>query len=430
MDSDSFKKNWAKLRPDAKRDRDRASIEEVGEFDDDSFDESNSPLTSRFDRAEAIVSGKALRENFKAIQDQVGDQAILPMIKADAYGHGAVFAARSLAQSRNLYGFGVATLDEAREIREGLGAKNRKLRIMALSGAMNWSEEKGQYCERFGITPTIASDEDWRRFFKGKWPERLKYHLKFNTGMNRLGMSAGLAGQLMTQLKDKPGEWRPEGVATHMAVAEEANHPLTKKQLEVFRGITAAVKSTWTDTLFHLANSGSIWNCREFGLNGWTDIVRPGISLYGVPPWPGAPARGLVPAMEIRYQVAARRQVKPGESVGYGAQFRVKGSEKGKDSAAVEIAILAAGYADGLHRMNSGIGENGGRVLLGGRLRRFLGVVSMDLSAVECDASTAVGEWAQVFGDGLDPWTQAKAAGTIPYEVLTSVSRRVRRRFV
>lgn len=426
MDSDSAKKNWAKIRSDVRPEAKRpgAPSDEAGEFDEDSYANSNAPLTARFDRGEARVSGKALRENFKTIQDQVGDQAILPMIKADAYGHGAAYAARSLSQARNLYGFGVASLDEAREIREALGAKGRKTRVMALSGAMNWSDEKGQYCERFGITPTIASDEDWRRFLKGKWPERLKYHLKFNTGMNRLGLSAGLVTQMMTQLKEKPGEWRPEGVATHMAVAEDPSHPLTKKQLEVFRGITSAVKSTWTDTLFHLANSGSIWNAREFRLDGFTDIVRPGISLYGVPPWPGAPARGLVPVMDLRYQVAARRQIKPGESAGYGAHFRVKGTD-----APVEVAILAAGYADGLHRMNSGIGDTGGRVLLGGRLRRFLGVVSMDLSAVECDASTAVGEWARVFGEGLDPWTQAKAAGTIPYEVLTSVSRRVRRVF-
>jgi alanine racemase len=425
MDSDSAKKNWAKLRADLKVDDAKKpgdGSDEAGQFDDDTFKHSNQPLTARFDRAEAVVSGKALRENFKVIQDQVGDQAILPMIKADAYGHGAVFTARALAQARNLYGFGAASLDEAREIREALGAKGRKIRVMALSGAVGFSEEKGQYCERFGITPTIASDDDWRKFLKGKWPERLKYHLKFNTGMNRLGISAGLAGQIMSQLKDKPGEWRPEGVASHLAVSEDPSHPLTKKQLEVFRGITSAVKSTWTDTLFHLANSGAIWNAREFALNGWTDIVRPGISLYGVPPWPGAPARGLVPAMELRYQVAARRQVKPGESVGYGAHFRVKGTD-----GPVEIAILAAGYADGLHRMNSGIGEAGGRVLLGGRLRRFLGGVSMDLSAVECDASTQVGEWAQIMGHGLDPWTQAKAAGTIPYEVLTSLSRRVRR---
>jgi alanine racemase len=157
-------------------------------------------------------------------------------------------------------------------------------------------------------------------------------------------------------------------------------------------------------------------------LDGLTDIVRPGISLYGVPPWPGAPVRGIAPVMEIRYQVVARRLIKPGESVGYGAHFRLKGTD-----APVEVAILGAGYADGLHRMNSGLGEAGGRAWLRGKMRRFLGVVSMDLSAIECDASTVVGDWATVFGEGLDPWTQARSAGTIPYEVLTSVSRRMRR---
>lgn len=430
MDSDSKHKNWSKLLKSKDSAEDREGKESEGLFDEDSYDHSNAPLTSRFDRAEVRVSRKVLLENFKAISEQAGDQALLPMIKADAYGHGAILAAKALAQARNLYGFGVATLDEGREVREALGAKGRSIRVMVLSGAVNWSDEKGQYCERFGLTPTIASDEDWRRFLKGKWPERLKYHLKFNTGMNRLGMSAGLVQQLISQLKEKPGEWRPEGVATHMAVAEDPDHALTRKQLEVFRGITSAVKSIWTDSLFHLGNSASIWNSKKLGLDGWTDIVRPGISLYGVPPWPGAPARGILPAMELRYQVIARRQIKPGESIGYGARFRVQGTGP------MEVAILGTGYADGLLRANSGVGGEkgnpggslgGGSVLLGGKLRRFLGIVSMDLSAVECDASTQVGEWAEFLGPSLDPWTQAQAAGTIPYELLTSVSRRVRR---
>lgn len=423
MDSDIKDKNWSKLLKT--KDEPERMVEERAEeglFDEDSFHLSNPPLTNRFDRCEALLSTKALHRNYNAIAELSGDQAILPMVKADAYGHGAIWAARTLAQANNLYGFGTASLEEAREVREGIGAKGRKTRIIAFSGATNWTEEKGQYCERFGITPTLSSEEDWKRFLKGKWPERLKYHLKFNTGMNRLGISPGLVQQIVSQLKDKPGEWRPEGVATHMAIAEDPNHPLTKRQIEAFKMITSAVKSKWSDTLFHLANSSSIWNSRHLGLEGWTDIVRPGISLYGVPPWPGAPVRGIEPVMQLQYAVAARRTLRPGESLGYGAQFRLKGSES-----PIEVAVLSAGYADGLHRFNSGSGEAGGRCLLGGKMRRFLGVVSMDLSAVECDASTAVGEWARILGDGLDPWTQAKAAGTIPYELLTSLSRRVRK---
>ncbi len=421
MDKDVKNKNWSKLLKTKEDPEERA---EEGLFDDDSYDHSNPPLTNRFDRCEAILSTKALHRNYNAIAELAGGQAILPMIKADAYGHGAVWAARTLATAENLYGFGTASLEEAREIREGVGARGRKTRILSLSGATNWSEEKGQYCERFGITPTISSEEDWKRFFKGKWCERLKYHLKFNTGMNRLGLSPGIVQQIVSQLKDKPGEWRPEGVATHMAVAEDPNHPLTKRQIESFKSITGAVKSMWTDTLFHLANSSAIWNSRHLGLEGWTDIVRPGISLYGVAPWPGAPVRGIDPVMSLRYAIIARRTLKPGESLGYGAHFRLKGSDS-----PIEIGILGAGYADGVHRMNSGIGEEGGRCLLNGKMRRFLGVVSMDLSAVECDASTMVGEWVEILGRGVDPWTASKAAGTIPYELLTSLSRRVRKTY-
>lgn len=428
MDSDSKAKNWQKIFKGREevakppRSGDREETELAGLFDEDSFDESISPLTQRFDRVKSVCSTKTLHRNYNAIAELASGQALLPMIKADGYGHDAAWVAKTLSQANNLFGFGTASLEEAREVREALGARGRKTRVLSLSGACNWSEEKGQYCERFGITPTIASEEDWKRFLKGKWPERIKYHLKFNTGMNRLGISPGLTQQIVSQLKEKPSEWRPEGVATHMAVAEDPNHPLTQKQIDSFRSLTGAVKSTWTDTLFHLANSSAIWNARHLGLEGWTDIVRPGISLYGVPPWAGAPTRGLEPVMELSYSVIARRTLKPGESIGYGAQFRLKGGDAPK-----EIAILGAGYADGLHRMNSGIAEAGGRVFLGGKLRRFLGVVSMDLSAIECDASTQVGEWARILGDGLDPWTQSKAAGTIPYELLTSLSRRVKK---
>ncbi|MBC7387347.1 MAG: alanine racemase [Cryobacterium sp.] len=422
MDADKKKLNWSKLVKSKEHEEDTGNEGAPGDFDEDSTRESASALTTRFDRVRIRLSKRAIQNNYETLAEESGGQAILPMIKADGYGHGAVFAARALAQMKNLYGFGTASLDEAREVREAIGAKGRNIRIMTLSGAGNWSEEKGQYCERFGITPTLFSEEDWRSFLKGKWPARLKYHLKFNTGMNRLGMSPGLAQQIVSQLKDKPADWRPEGVASHLAIAEEPDHPLTRKQMDSFRGIMASVRAPWSDTLFHIANSSAIWNARKLGLSGLTDVVRPGISIYGVSPWPGGPTRGLTPVMALEYAVVQRRTLEPRESIGYGAQFRLAGNES-----PMEVAILSAGYADGLHRVNSGTSAGGGRVWLGGKMRRFLGVVSMDLSAIECDASTRVGEWAQMLGDGLDPWTQAKAAGTIPYELLTSVSRRVRR---
>lgn len=372
-------------------------------------------------RAKAEISAKALQTNYGAILDQLKNQALLPMIKANAYGHGAVWAARHLRQAKNLYGFGVASLEEGREVRDGLGARDAKIQILVVSGTTNWSDEKGQYCERFGLTPVICSDEDWTRFFKGGWTERLKYHLKFNTGMNRLGMSTGLVQQVVSQLKGKPAEQRPQGIGSHLACAEDPEHALTRMQIERFRSLRGELEGALPGTLFHLANSSAIWNQKHYGLEGLTDIARPGLSLYGVPPWPGAPARGTVPVMELSYQIVQRRRLKAGESIGYGATYRVSG--KGSDSAVQEVAIVSAGYADGIHRVLS----NQGQVRLDGRMRKFLGIVSMDLSAIECDASTQVGQYVQILGTGLDPWTQAKAAGTIPYELFTSVSPRVRK---
>lgn len=389
--------NWQKLK---KRSRD---------------DDADSDIES-FPRARALISSKALIGNYEAIRELAQGQFVLPMIKADAYGHGAVFAARTLRDQEDLFGFGVATLEEAREVREALGTKHRKTRVLVLSGATEWSEEKGQYCERFGITPTIASEEDWRSFLKGGWTSRLAYHLKFNTGMNRLGISPSQLNPILSQIKKLKEDEKPEGILTHLAVAEDPDHSVTKTQIEKFRAITETASGVLPGTLFHLANSSAIWHSKRYGLKGWTSIVRPGISLYGVPPWQGAPTRGLTPVARIQYRVAQRRTLRAGDCIGYGATFRVSGRDE-----SIETAVLLAGYADGLHRMNS----NKGMVWVGGKARRFLGIVSMDLSAIECDASVKVGDWAEIYGPGLDPWTQAASAGTIPYELLTSMSRRV-----
>jgi alanine racemase len=367
-------------------------------------------------RARALLSASALKNNYEVISEQLKGQGVIPMIKANAYGHGAVWATQVLKTLPHLYGWGVASLEEGKEVREGLGLKFRKNKILVFSGAIPWSEEKGQYCEQNGLTPVIGSDEDWAKFFKGQWHRKLPYHLKFNTGMNRLGISTSQVNSIVKQLENEPIESRPEGVASHLALAENPSHPLTQQQIARFTELRGRLESVWGGVLFHLANSSGIWNQKHFGLAQLTDIIRPGISLYGVPPWPGAPERGLKPVMELEYQVMARRKLQKNDCVGYGATFKCEVAQQ-------EVAILSAGYADGFHRMMS----NRGEVWASGKLRKVLGIISMDLAAIECDASIKVGSWAKVLGTELDPWTQAHAAGTIPYELLTSVSNRVKK---
>ncbi len=401
-------------------------------------------------RVVAELSASALVNNFRVIADLAPEHSVLPMIKANAYGHGAVWAARQLLQEPKLEGLGVSTLPEGKELRKELGAKARNVRIVVFSGALGYSQgfsdEVGQYCEKYELTPVISSDDSWNAFRRGGWAERIPYELEFNTGMNRLGISASLAGRIATELAKLDAGAHPQGVMTHFAAAEAPESKLTQTQIERFIAIRKEFTSRCPSTRFHLANSAAIWNRKNYGLDGISDLVRPGISLYGVPPWAGAPLRGLSPVMTLRSRVLARYDLKAGESVGYGGTFVAGQSAPPAQSSAdvggdargakhresvVRVATVAAGYADGLLRSLKGTGGNtGGFAWVQGRPERFVGIVSMDLSAVTCSSATKPGDWVEWMGPNVDAWAQARAAGTVPYELLTSVSARVQRNYV
>lgn len=381
------------------------------------------------DRVIARLDGRALASNLRVIRELVPGQGILPMIKADGYGHGSVWVARELLDLPGLSGMGVATFDEAVELRKELGHAERRLRIVVFAGAVPWTEAKGHLCEKHGLTPVIATDSDWQAFLKGGWPERVSYELKFNTGMNRLGISLGRAPSIAKALRERRASWHPDGIFSHLAMAEKPESRLTRIQLDRFIWLRRELSTAFPSAQFHLANSAAIWNAKLLGLRDLTDIVRPGLSLYGIPPWKDAPTRGLLAVMTLEAQVIHLHQLKEGESVGYGATFTVgsagavssAGALRGESGAG--IAILAGGYADGISRSLS----NRGQVFIHGKIMRFAGNISMDLSAATCPAGTRRGEWARILGPEIDPWAQAEAAGTIPYELLTSVAPRVKR---
>lgn len=390
------------------------------------FDESYSRGAGFEPRIVAEMSGSALRGNYLAIRDQVPGLSLLPMIKANAYGHGAAWAARQLLDLPDLYGLGVATLGEGAELRKELGPVGRRVKIMVCSGTANWSHEKGQYCEKFRLTPVIVTDADWDVFLREGWPERLSYELKFNTGMNRLGLSPGKARSIVKALREKPALWHPDGILSHLASGEAPNSKLSLRQLDQFSSLRAELQGVFPSAHFHLGNSAAIWNQKFWRLKDLTDIVRPGLSLYGVPPWKGAPARGISAVMTLKASIGAIHVLKPGESIGYGGLYQVPGGAK----EGVRAAILLAGYADGVHRCLSGPADNnGGHASIRGQATRFIGRVSMDLSAVRCPAGARVGDWVEILGPNVDPWAQAGIAQTIPYELLTSVSGRVQRRY-
>jgi alanine racemase len=248
--------------------------------------------------------------------------------------------------------------------------------------------------------------------------------------MNRLGMSPGLLSRIVLDLRGQPATAHPDGILTHLSFGEKPNSRLSLQQKERFAAIRSELAGIFPSAHFHFGNSSAIWNRRHWDLDRLSDVVRPGISLYGIPPWPGAAAKGIEPVMRLQASVIAVRRLKRGECIGYGATPAIATTEKRKGSQeSVTVAILAAGYADGLKRFLSHQGhawisrEDGS----GGAPGRFIGIVSMDLCSVTCPPGTKVGDWAELIGPNVEPWTQAKTAGTIPYELLTSVSSRVQR---
>jgi len=379
-------------------------------------------------RVVAAFSAKALVGNYRAIRDQVPGQAMIPMIKADAYGHGAAWAARVLGDEKDLYAYGVATFQEGSELREECGSGIARIPVVVFSGAAPWTEAKGDYCERYGLTPVIGTEADWAAFVRQGWPGRIPYQIKFNTGMNRLGLPVSAAAAVSRQLRAFEADARPTVILTHLAMGESPESRLSQQQLERFASLRSELAEATPGTLFSMAASTGIWNSRHFRLSDLTDIVRPGISLYGVPPWDGAPARGIEPVMTLKASVATVLRLKPGEPVGYGGTFVIpqppREQQTAKGSAKpFTVAVVMAGYADGIHRSLS----NQGHVWVKGRAERVVGRVSMDLSAVSCPAETEPGDWVEFIGPRVDAWAQAKVAGTIPYELLTSVAARVHR---
>ncbi len=381
-------------------------------------------------RVRAHFRAKSLVSNYKYLQLQLQGQAILPMVKANAYGHGVVAVVRALRGQKDCFGFGVATLAEGAVVREALaGSRAQRQPIIVFSESSPWSEEKGAFCLRHGLTPVISSTPDWLGFCKRGWSKKLSYHLEFNTGLNRFGIDWAEAHEVVRDLRLQPP---PQGVFSHLAMADHPQSALSRAQVVRFRAVRQQFLGAEVATRFHLGNSAAIWNHEAFALGELTTLVRPGLALYGIPPWRGAAPRGLEPVLTLEAPIVQMQRVLPGESVGYGGTYQVLGVR------AARIGIVGAGYGDGIHRalgnrgfvvpqpspsLGVGLGRRAARV----KPLPMVGRVSMDLLAILCGARQKVGDWVQLLGPQVDAWELAQAADTIPYELFTALAPRVRR---
>jgi alanine racemase len=326
---------------------------------------------------------------------------VLAIVKANAYGHGLVTTVQALAGAD---GFGVARLEEAVALRAA-GVRDPILLLEGVPGA-------GQLAEAARLDLQLVVHEARQVELLEQAPAGLRCvaWLKINTGMNRLGFRQqefAAAYARLTAIPDKVGELR---LMTHFALAEEPADPLTTAQIALFARLSAGCRNARS-----LANSAAVFALPDTH----AEWVRPGIALYGASPFAGGIGAdlGLVPAMRLLSTVIAVRDVPAGETVGYGGAWRAA-----RDS---RVAIIAAGYADGLFRST----DFATPVLVRGVRATLAGRVSMDMAALDVTGIPAVeaGDEVELFGPELPVEEVAGHAGTIGYELLCAVSQRVPR---
>ncbi len=321
------------------------------------------------------------------------------MIKADAYGHGMAQVAATLDAD----GYAVARLDEARQIREQAVVKP----VLVMGGVYS----RGEVEEAAGLDMDLALHDEWQLglLLDARPARPLRVWLKINTGMNRLGLPGGRAPYWIQRLAACVAVNGVQGLMTHLANADDPGDPLTQRQCRRLRDVPGA-----QGLALNIGNSAGLLGCAE----ARTDWVRPGIMLYGISPFlhETGGQRGLLPVMTLSAPLIAVNHCRKGDRLGYGGTYQCPED--------MPVGVIAIGYGDGYPRH----APSGTPVLLNGRRVPLLGRVSMDTVMVDLRGLPApdIGDQAILWGTGLPAEEIAGASGTIAYELLTGVTRRVR----
>ena len=365
--------------------------------------------------AVAFVDLDAIAANYRAIRDRVAPRDVIAVVKANAYGHGAREVARTLA-AQGARRFAVAHTAEGVGLRRaGVGGE-----ILLLSHA----EPAELPIQRaYGLTPVLydmAQAAELARAVRGSGPP-LAVHVELDTGMGRAGIRPEDVGELAAFLSRSPS-LAVAGTFANLSAADDPSSDATARQVAGLRAGVETLRSRGVSPgTVHVANSAAILGMPD----AWCDAVRPGLALYGIAPSPsismGAGA-ALVPAMAVETRVVSVRRVPAGTPLGYGGGGRFVTSRQ------TTVAVLPIGYHDGFRRGFSGKIS----MLLRGKAAPVVGAVSMDVTLVDATESGAErGDRAVFLGsDGaasITAWDLARAAGTIPYEILCGIGPRVRR---
>ncbi len=366
-------------------------------------------------RAEIDLS--KLRHNVKLIHARAVRAGIMAVVKADAYGHGAVAIARELQRS-GVSRFAVATVWEAIELRQGRIQDPILVLSPAIPGTLPLYEAHG-----LGVTVnSLEVAEDVAEFVR---PDHgLEVHLMIETGMGRIGTRIENVERAVRLLSSRAGI-RLESIWTHLATADETASDYVELQLDRFARAIHTVRDS--APFIHVANSGALLNHHGLLDLGERSLVRPGIALYGLSPSPEfdqAAAAGFRPIMRFRTVVGHVQEMHDGESVSYARRWVSEGDRV--------VATVAAGYADGYPRNLTNKGKMGIR----GRLYPVAGTVCMDMTMLDIGRSSETpqvhrGDEVIIFGDGGPScFDVSRAAGTITYELTCRVGQRVPRDYL
>ena len=354
------------------------------------------------------VDLKAIQANAKAIKAHTRGQ-LIAVVKADAYGHGAIPVTKALHTIADM--FAVATVEEAIELRE---AGTQKPILILFSPLPDFSEEIVTYSltpavDNFTLAQRLNKVLDDRKSLQAS---KVKVHIDVNTGMNRCGVRYTEAAAFLKKLKTLQ-HLEIEGVFTHFATADEIDKSFAHIQLKRF---TPILTTTPNVLMKHTANSAATLAIPESHF----DAVRPGLSLYGIYPANEKPIQ-LQPALTWKARVSWIDSIEAGEGVSYGLVYKAPSRTR--------VAGVQVGFGDGYPRPLSGIGE----VLIGGKRCPIIGRICMDMMVVQLESSdnVAVGDEVVLIGkqgnEEITIYEVADRANTIPYEILTSINKRVNR---
>jgi alanine racemase len=366
----------------------------------------------------ARIDLDALKANYRriveglAVERPGGAPGAIAVVKANAYGHGAAPVARALEDAG-------ADLLACADIEEGAALRAAGVRAgILVFGALSVSDLDGLFDGR--LTPTISTPGAARavQAAASRYRQRVRYHLKIDTGLNRLGFRFDNLRRTLPELLASPN-LELEAVYTHFATADEPGSPLFDEQRVRFeRALGEVAVLGGAPRYRHAANSAALLRDARV----WYDRVRPGLLLYGVVPPPLASTLSLEPVMSLGSRVVAVKGMRAGEASGYGARFTAERP--------TTVAIVPAGYADGLDLRMAGRGA----VLIRGRRAPIVGSVCMDMLVADVTGmDVSPGDEVVIIGsqgsDGIDTRELAATIGSIPWEILCRIGSRIERTY-